>query len=63
VVLYARMVETLVVLGALVLGLAVILLIARERLRGPGAHRSRPRDTPHPRDDAGDSRDGGSDGR
>ena len=57
------MVETLVVLGALVLGLAVILLIARERLRGPGARRSRARNTPHPRDDAGDSRDGSRDGR
>lgn len=55
------MVETLVVLGALVLGLAVILLIARERLRGPGARRSRTRSTP--RDDAGGSRNGGDDGR
>ncbi|WP_206733312.1 hypothetical protein [Luteimonas sp. YGD11-2] len=56
-VLYARMVETLVVLGALVLGLAVILLIARERLRAPGARRSRPHD------DAGNSAEDRDDGR
>lgn len=57
------MVETLVVLGALMLGLAVILLIARERLRAPGARRSRPRDGSEPRNDAGPSSAGDSDDR
>ncbi|TKS54539.1 hypothetical protein E4582_07065 [Luteimonas yindakuii] len=58
-----HMVESLVVLGALVLGLAVILLIARERLRGPGARRSRRGEARQSPDEATGNDERGNDGR